>query len=232
MKNTSTRQFIIDLALVFGVMLSVKWVADYYEIIGAGSIAIWCAIIVATLVLRRDGTSWGDLGLTLPKGWKGWAGTVGIALGAVVTVALVMALVVAPFFASLGIETPSDAGDRFAFFLGKPFVFITFLVVVIWFGAALGEELLMRGFVLNHFADMFGRGRIGVFAALVVHAVIFGSMHAYQGIPGIVSTGMIAMIFGSIYLLAGRKLMPVILGHGIINTISLTGYYVTNGAMT
>lgn len=32
--------------------------------------------------------------------------------------------------------------------------------------------------------------------ALVVHAVIFGSLHAYQGLPGMIGTGVVALIFG------------------------------------
>lgn len=225
-------RLLIELALVFAVMLSVKWLADRYELIGAGGIAIWCAILVATFVLRRNGISWAQLGLTLPKGLKEWAVTLGIALGAVIAVVLIMGLVLEPVYAALGVETPSDAGDRFAFFLGKPFVFLAFLVVVVWFGAALGEEILMRGFLLNHLADFLGRSRVAIFVALFLHAGFFGLLHAYQGTPGIIGTAVVALIFGSIYLLTGRKLAPVILGHGILNTISLTGYYLTNGAMT
>ena len=46
---------------------------------------------------------------------------------------------------------------------------------MVWFGAALGEELLMRGFVLNRLADLFGHGTLDWALAKVVHAIIFGS---------------------------------------------------------
>ena len=41
-----------------------------------------------------------------------------------------------------------------------------------------------------------------------------------------------ALIFASIYLLGKRRLLPVIIGHGIINTISLTAYYLSDGKIT
>ena len=57
-------------------------------------------------------------------------------------------------------------------------------------------------------------------------------LHIYQGVPGMVGAGVVAIIFGSIYLLGKRKLAPVIIGHGLINTISLTAYYLSDGKMT
>ncbi len=42
----------------------------------------------------------------------------------------------------------------------------------------------------------------------------------------------VVLIFAVIYLLGKRRLLPVIIGHGIINTISLTAYYLSDGKMT
>lgn len=232
MNKLFDRQVLIQLAVVFAVMLSVKWMADRVELIGAGSIAIWCAIITATLFMKREGLSWKSYGLRLPKGRGQWLRGLGLALLAVVSVILFMALVLPLINSALGIEVPVEADERFRFLLGKPYLFVGYLVVVIWFGAALGEELLMRGFVLNRIADFLGGRTIGWFLALVIHAVIFGLMHAYQGVPGMISTGVVALIFGVIYLISKRSFFPVVLGHGLINTISLTGYYLTDGAMT
>jgi len=116
--------------------------------------------------------------------------------------------------------------------LGRPWLFFAYLVGVVWIGAALGEELLMRGFVLNRLADLFGHSRIGWALAVIVHAIFFGLLHVYQGVPGIVGSGVAALIFASIYLLGKRRLLPVIIGHGIINTISLTAYYLSDGKIT
>ncbi len=232
MKTLFDRRILAELAVVFAIMLSVKYFADRAGVIGAGGIAIWCAIIAATVLMKRGGIAWADFGLVLPHGRGEWLRTIGVALLAVVGVALLMALALGPIVEALGLEMSDDASERFEFFLGRPLVFAAYLVVVVWFGAALGEELLMRGFLMNRLADFFGRGVVGWATALILHAVIFGSMHAYQGPAGIFATGMVAMIFGTVYLTTKRRLFPLVIAHGIINTISLTGFYLTDGAMT
>ena len=182
--------------------------------------------------MQREGLSWKEYGLRLPKGRGQWLGSIGISLLAAVSVILFMALVLPLINNALGIEVPAEADERFRFLLGKPYLFVGYLVVVVWFGAALGEEMFMRGFVLNRLAAFLGAGAFGWSVALVIHAVIFGLMHAYQGVPGMISTGAVALIFGALDLVSKRSLFPVVLGHGLINTISLTGYYLTDGAMT
>ncbi len=90
----------------------------------------------------------------------------------------------------------------------------------------------MRGFVLNRLADLFGQSRLAWILATMVHAVIFGLLHIYQGMPGVVGTAAVAFIFAGIYLVAKRRLLPVIIGHGIVNTVSLTAYYLSDGKIT
>ena len=229
MKRDFDFKIVAEIALVFAVMLSVKEIADNMAITGAGSIAMWCGIIVATVLLKRRNKSWRGLGLVLPTGIREWAITVGLALLAVVLVIVFMAFILAPISDYFGWVTSADAPDRFVFLLGKPYLFFAYLVGVVWLGAALGEELLMRGFVLNRLADFFGQSRIGWSLAILIHAIFFGLLHIYQGVPGMVGTGVVAVIFAVIYLLGKRRLMPVIIGHGIINTISLTAYYLSDG---
>jgi membrane protease YdiL (CAAX protease family) len=225
-------KIVTEIAIVFAVVLSVKEIADNMAITGAGSIAMWCGIIAATVFLKRYGASWRSLGLTLPVGVREWVVTLGLALTAVVSVIVFMVFILAPMTAYFGWVNPPDAPDRWVFLLGRPWLFFAYLVGVVWIGAALGEELLMRGFVLNRLADLFGHSRMGWALAVIVHAIFFGLLHVYQGVPGIVGSGVAALIFASIYLLGKRRLLPVIIGHGIINTISLTAYYLSDGKMT
>ena len=69
----------------------------------------------------------------------------------------------------------------------------------------------MRGFVLNRLADFFGHSRMGWALAVIVHAIFFGLLHVYQGVPGIIGSGVSALIFASVYLLGKRRLLPVII---------------------
>lgn len=221
-----------EIAIVFAVILTVKWFADNVRLTGAGSVAMWCGIIVATLFMRRDGITWRSLGLVLPNRFREWASTLGLALLAVVSVIFFMIFILEPVTTYFDWVTPPEAPDRWAFLLGKPYLFLAYLVGVVWVGAALGEELLMRGFVLNRLADLFGQSRLAWILATMVHAVIFGLLHIYQGVPGMVGTGVVAFIFAGIYLIGKRRLLPVIIGHGIVNTISLTAYYLSDGKIT
>lgn len=225
-------KIVAEIAIVFAVILSVKEFADNMGVTGAGSVAMWCGIIVATLFMKRSGTSWRGLGLVLPTGFREWAVTLGLALLAAASVIAFMVFILAPLTTYFGWVTPPDAPDRFTFLLGKPYLFFAYLVAVVWFGAALGEELLMRGFVLNRLADLFGQGRLAWVLAILVQAIIFGLLHIYQGVPGMVGTGMVALIFAGIYLVGKRRLVPVIIGHGLVNTISLTAYYLSDGSIT
>ncbi len=232
MKKFFDLRLIAEIAFVLAVFGSVRFIGESLGVIGAGSIGVWSGIIVATLLMRRRGVTWRELGLKLPIGWREWALTLGLTLAVIVTVFGFAYFVLPLITAQFGLETAPDATDRFEFFLGKPLYFFSYLFGVVWFGAALGEELLFRGFLLNRLGDLFGQSKIGWSVALVVHGVFFGSLHAYQGMPGMIGTGVVALMFGVIYLVSKRRLVPVIFEHGIINTIGLIAYYLSNGAIT
>ncbi|MBL6448530.1 CPBP family intramembrane metalloprotease [Fulvivirga sp. 29W222] len=220
---------LIQITVVMASTVGVKTLADYFGINGAGSIGIWTGILIATAFMKQEGIRWTDWGLQLPKGSKEWFIQLGLALLTVIGVFLLMGLVLDPLLNNMGLVKPAEAADRFRFFLGKPALFIAYLIGVIWFGAALGEELLMRGFLLNRLACFFGSNKSAHIIALCIHSIIFGAMHSYQGLHGIITTGFIAVIFGTVYLLAKRRLFIVILSHVLINTISLTAFYLTGG---
>lgn len=224
-------KIIIEIAIVFVTILSIKHIADYYNIIGAGSIAIWCGIIVVTLFTRQNKIKWKEYGLQFPKGLKNWVINILLAIMTVFIVGLLIALIVKPLLENFGLTNPADVTDRFAFFMGKPIIFIGYLIGVVWFGAALGEELLFRGYLLNRLVDCTGNNKSGIILALIIHATIFGILHIYQGLIGVIVTGCIALIFGSIYFTIKRKLFPLIIAHAIINSVSLIGLYLNDGVI-
>jgi membrane protease YdiL (CAAX protease family) len=71
--------------------------------------------------------------------------------------------------------------------------------------AGICEEVLSRGFLLWYLQSLgLGRG------AVVVAIVAFGLAHAYQGIRGIVWTGVIGSVFLGLYLLTGSLVAPIV----------------------
>lgn len=226
----SKTQLLIEIIIVLGVMSGTKAIADYFQIIASGSIGIWVGIITATLFLKRRNISWYDIGLQVPKGRKQWLTQVGLgvlAIGSIILITFITLYVLQPFF---GLESPPDVTDKFSFFLGKPVVLILYIVIGIWFGAGLGEELLIRGFLLNQLKKLIGENKLSWAIALIIQAIIFGVMHSYQGTRGMVITGLIGLSFGIFYLVAKRKLFPIIFAHAVFDTLTMVGFYLSESA--
>ncbi|KOY53112.1 CPBP family intramembrane glutamic endopeptidase [Polaribacter dokdonensis] len=231
-KKSFNIKILLEIAIVFLTILSIKYLADYFNLIGAGSIAIWCGIIVSTVLMKQKKLKWKEFGFQFPIGIKNWLINILIAIGIVTLVFSIMGFIVKPTLESFGLTNPADVADRFAFFMGKPLVFIVYLITVVWFGAALGEELLFRGYLLNRLIDFTGNNKLGIIIALIIHTIIFGMLHIYQGLAGVIATGCIALIFGSVYFIIKRKLFPIIIAHGIINSLSLIGLYLNDGVIS
>jgi membrane protease YdiL (CAAX protease family) len=166
----------------------------------------------------------------LPKGRKEWLTQLGIeilAIGSIFLITFITLFVLKLFF---GLQQAADATGKFSFFLGRPVVFILYLIIGIWFGAGLGEELLIRGFLLNQLKNIFGDSKISWALALLTQAIIFGLMHIYHGTMGMVITELIALSFDTFYLVAKQRLFPVIFAHAIFDTLTMVVFYFSEGA--
>lgn len=77
--------------------------------------------------------------------------------------------------------------------------------------AGVCEELIYRGFLLE-----FLRGRLdggpplGLTAGLLLSSIAFGTAHLYQGAAGIIQTTVVGMLLGTLAILTGSLLLPVI----------------------
>ena len=60
--------------------------------------------------------------------------------------------------------------------------------------------------------------------ALVGQAVVFGLDHSQQGPGGMFKVGVIGAVFGLFYLAVGRNLWPLILAHGLIDSIDMVSH--------
>jgi membrane protease YdiL (CAAX protease family) len=80
--------------------------------------------------------------------------------------------------------------------------------------AGVCEEWLYRGFFLAVVAALSGGLSTGLLVA--VAAAAFGLAHAYQGLVGVVTTGVLGGVMAAVYLQTGSLLLPVLL-HAIID---------------
>jgi membrane protease YdiL (CAAX protease family) len=88
------------------------------------------------------------------------------------------------------------------------------LFTVVGITAGVCEEWLYRGFFLAVVAAV--AGGLSTWALVAVAAVAFGLAHAYQGVVGIVTTGVLGGIMAALYLETGSLLLPVLL-HALID---------------
>jgi membrane protease YdiL (CAAX protease family) len=99
------------------------------------------------------------------------------------------------------------------------------LLVLTWTLAALGEEAVYRGYVLQRVIDAAGTGRAAIFAGVVVSSLLFGLAHAEQGVVGVLVT-MLDAVFFCWLRFRYRSLWASVLGHGLSNSIGLTVFFV------
>jgi len=94
-----------------------------------------------------------------------------------------------------------------------------------WTFAAFGEEFAFRILLLRSTAFALGDGRLAFVAGVLLQALLFGLVHAYQGPVGIASTMSHGLILGVLTLAARGTLWPAALAHGLNNTVGLLLVY-------
>lgn len=186
----------------------------------ASIVPIALSLAAATLFLHSEGVRWRDItfGTALRPGQ--------VALFTVVAVVITYgAVFVLTWVLQNLLGAPKVDISRFETLLsGNLVMYLTFMVLVVWGSAAIGEELLARGF-LQHRLEGLTNLPVGA----VLQASIFASVHFYQGITGVLSIFVLALVFTAVYVRCGRNLVPLIIAHGLIDTIALTLIYLGYG---
>jgi membrane protease YdiL (CAAX protease family) len=86
------------------------------------------------------------------------------------------------------------------------------------FTAGTCEELIFRGFAAFLLQVIFPC--IPIFLIVLIPSVIFGIAHLYQGLSGVISTGIAGAIFMCLFLVTG-SLIPVMILHFLIDFSSV-----------
>jgi membrane protease YdiL (CAAX protease family) len=96
--------------------------------------------------------------------------------------------------------------------------------VLISFENGFLEEVLVVGYLLLRLRQLNLRPEI----AIAVSAVLRGSYHLYQGYGGFVGNLVMGVVFAFVFL-RWRRLWPLILAHGLIDTVAIVGYPLVHG---
>ena len=179
------------------------------------------AIIFGGIILKRQGSSWREIGLGKPASWLKTALLgVGAWIGAVVVFVAVQTIAIG-LLTALGLAPSEIDQSRFNPIEGNLPLFIL-MVILAWTTIAFGEELFYRAFLITRLVDYT---TIGQGLAILISGIIFGVVHFAEGPVGILSNGAFGILFGWIYVRSGRNLWITIIGHGLINTMRFTLLY-------
>jgi membrane protease YdiL (CAAX protease family) len=169
------------------------WMVFLWTLVAAG-VALWSAAA----------RPWSALRLTAPHGWRLW-----LAVGLVLAVAMASAqpvlriarskrtkrIKLAPAVERLAPHTQTELAWWMALSLSAGF----------------GEEFVFRGYLIWLF-----RPFIGLWGAAALSVVMFALAHAYQGVKGIVATGVVGALLTLVVLVIG-SLWPAIALHALID---------------
>jgi uncharacterized protein len=178
-------------------------------------LGVLAALVVIGAVVWSRGDGWAALGFAAPVSW--WS-TVALALALGVALQLLSVVLVEPLAERLtGAKHDHSvvAGVK-----GNPKAFALWMVLV-WLVVAPFEEIIFRGFLMTEVARILGTSTWAHVANVVFASAVFGLAHGYQGRSGVVSTGIIAVLLGWVFVASGFDLWLVILTHGFIDTVGI-----------
>lgn len=91
--------------------------------------------------------------------------------------------------------------------------------------AALGEELFYRGYVFNRLGELLGGTQPAWWAAAVLSSVVFGLAHYYQGVNGMITTGVTGFILAIAFMRNSQNLALSMCIHGLYDIFGLVMLY-------
>jgi membrane protease YdiL (CAAX protease family) len=185
------------------------------------TLAYLLAIVIATAVLRAQGSGWRALGLARPKSWPK---TIVMALGAMLAmIALTIVFqIILMNIPGLTLQ-PSDQSD-YNPLIGNLPMFLA-LVTAAWTSVTFGEEMLFRAFLTVSLAGALGEFKARWALALAGSSLLFGLAHYDWGLAGVIDTAIMGFVFGLIYLRSGRNLWITLIAHALLNTLKFSLIY-------
>lgn len=79
--------------------------------------------------------------------------------------------------------------------------------------AGIAEEIVFRGFLLAYLTGVLA---LPLGSAMILAAALFGLAHSYQGLSGVLLTGLAGYWLAGLYVLTGSLLLPVVV-HALVD---------------
>jgi len=182
-----------------------------------GGIGYIFGILIALIAFWAGQFKWLEFGIGKPKLGVTILRAVSLAIG----IFLLVDLVLQPFIEQQFGTIDLSALDGIRGNLVSYIIFILFM----WVVAAFGEEFLYRGFFMKRLAGVMGDTDRAWLVSAVVISALFGLAHLYQGLSGVIATGLIGLIFSLIFYRNRKNLVLAMLVHGFYDMIGITLIY-------
>ena len=173
------------------------------------------SVTVATAVLKLQGSSWRDIGLSRPQSWMR---TLLFGLGTLVGAILVINVVTAIALNLPGVAAEPPDVSRFNPMENNLPLLLGYLVLA-WTAIAFGEEMLFRAFLTTQLTRLFHNTNANWALATLGSSILFGLAHYQEGLVGMLSNGAFGFLLCVMYLMTGRNLWVTIIAHGLLNTL-------------
>jgi len=176
--------------------------------------------LIGWVSLRMRGLRWKDVGLFRPA--SPWTKILIVGLVAGIGTEVLELFVTQPLLTKIFNRGPNLhelqllVGNRKLLIIG---------IVLSWVLAALGEELVYRGYLTNRVAEIFGASKSAWIIAAILVTLLFGFSHFHQGPTGITENIIDGGILAAIYFATGRNLWAPIIAHGLTDTIDVVLIY-------
>ena len=183
------------------------------------NMAYFLGIAFVLLVMWARKWEWGFLGLTKPTSWT----TVWVqALVYSILLLVGVDMIITPIIESISGQTVDvSALDG----IRGNFISYMIFILFMWVVAAFGEEFIYRGFLVNRLGVLLGNTKANMWVAVILSSILFGMAHRYQGISGMINTGLVGFFIGVIFISNKNRLWATILTHGIYDVIGITLIY-------
>jgi len=220
---------LVEVAALAGLALGLKALISLFAWEYAGPISLLMILTGLTVYFRTRGLGWSDFGLIRLPSVKSWLLLLPQALLGVIAI-LATGVLTAKLGTALGFEfmseRPEGVNDRWAPILEGSWPHYLLWISLSIFSAGFGEEMFFRGYLINRINDGLGRSILATAVAIVLPALLFGYGHMYyQGLRGLITTGMIAITLGVLFIAYRRNLWPLIIAHAAVDCLVFSALF-------
>lgn len=92
--------------------------------------------------------------------------------------------------------------------------------MVVAASAGVCEEIIFRGYLVSYVQALLADSSLATPMAVILPSIVFGAIHGYQGIEGIVKITLLAVMLSLVFLSSG-SLLYVILLHFAIDVVAM-----------